>query len=158
LLRDPRLRVRHLSHRLQRFSHDAHEVRLERFGWRVGERFLYEYDFSDSWVHDIRVEVVLAAQHGRTYPWCIGGRRAGPPEDCGGPWTFLELRQQHLFQAPARAAELLGDLLDDPDRCLSSLRDHRNELAELLPWLRLNHFDRRAVNRRLAQQAWGDPS
>jgi Plasmid pRiA4b ORF-3-like protein len=24
------------------FSHDAHEVRLERFGWRVGERLLYE--------------------------------------------------------------------------------------------------------------------
>jgi hypothetical protein len=39
----------------------------------------------------------------RTYPVCVGGQRAAPPEDCGGPWAFQERRdavpglvRQHL--------------------------------------------------------------
>jgi hypothetical protein len=57
---------------------------------RVGERFLYEYDFTDSWQHDVRVERIVPFEPDRLYPRCIGGRRRGPPEDCGGPWAFLD--------------------------------------------------------------------
>jgi hypothetical protein len=37
------------------------------------------------------VEKVLPAEAGRTLPACVGGRRAGPPEDCGGVWGYAEL-------------------------------------------------------------------
>ena len=83
---------------------------------RAGERFVYEYDFIDDWRHDIRVEQLACAEPGRRYPVCTGGRRAGPPEDCGGPWAFLELRQPHLvLGATVRAAEIIGQLLDADD-------------------------------------------
>ncbi len=56
-----------------------------------GDRFRYEYDFGDSWEHDIVVEAVLPAEPGVAYPRCTGGRRAGPPEDSGGVWGYADL-------------------------------------------------------------------
>ena len=49
-----------------------------------GSRFVYEYDFGDSWEHVVLVEKPLDADERLTYPLCIGGARACPPEDCGG--------------------------------------------------------------------------
>jgi len=46
-------------------------------------RCTYEYDFGDGWEHKISVEAIAPdAPVGR--PVCLDGRRAGPPEDCGG--------------------------------------------------------------------------
>lgn len=56
-----------------------------------GDQIRYEYDFGDSWEHDILVEAVLPAEPGLSYPQCTGGRRAGPPEDSGGIWGYAEL-------------------------------------------------------------------
>ncbi|MDP9312438.1 MAG: plasmid pRiA4b ORF-3 family protein [Chloroflexota bacterium] len=56
-------------------------------------KFTYEYDFGDDWLHDIVVEKILPAVEGTHYPLCIKGKRACPPEDCGGVWgydSFLE--------------------------------------------------------------------
>lgn len=54
------------------------------------KKFVYEYDFGDSWEHEIAVEKVLEPEAGIAYPRCLGGKRACPPEDCGGPWGYQE--------------------------------------------------------------------
>ncbi|NJN30325.1 MAG: plasmid pRiA4b ORF-3 family protein [Synechococcales cyanobacterium RM1_1_8] len=54
-------------------------------------RFRYMYDFGDGWDHEILVEKVLPLDAKLTYPTCIKGKRACPPEDCGGPWGYEEL-------------------------------------------------------------------
>src|ERR687883_55909 len=59
------------------FRDDSRQVRLADLGLRVRERFMYEYDFTDSWQHDVRVEQILPLVPGRRYPVCIGGRRRG---------------------------------------------------------------------------------
>ena len=51
---------------------------------QVGDSILYEYDFGDSWWHEITLEEILKRKRGAVYPVCIGGARACPPEDCGG--------------------------------------------------------------------------
>ncbi len=150
---------------------DSRRVRLGDLGLRLRERFVYEYDFIDGWEHDVRVEQVLPPVAGHRYPLCIGGRRAAPPEDCGGPWAFLELRQRYSAVSIAhRMLQLISPLLadrrlgadddgdhDDADDYDGDQlddrydRDRAEELARLLRWVRIDRFDRRAVNHQLAQ-------
>ncbi len=149
------------------FRDDPRHVRLADLGLRVRERFLYEYDFTNGWQHDVRVEQILLFDPGQHYPICIGGRRAAPPEDCGGPWAFLELRQHYsAFRIAQRLLEVLkpitvaddrrGDDDDDSndhDDDHDAVDDHSEELVHLLRWLKIDRFDRRAANRELAQVA-----
>jgi hypothetical protein len=91
----------------------------------------------------------VPAVPGQPLPVCTGGRRAGPPEDCGGVQAFLEGTQaHHVLAAAVRAAEILGMLLDDED--IPRFGEHRDELAGLLPLLGVERFDRRTLNRALA--------
>ncbi len=53
-------------------------------------KVVYSYDFGDDWRHDIVVERIIPAEPGVAYPRCTGGRRDGPPEDCGGIGVFNE--------------------------------------------------------------------
>ena len=71
---------------------DESQARLNQIA-DEGSRFVYEYDFGDSWEHVLLVEKVLEPEPGQEYPVCIKGKRARPPEDVGGIWgygTFLE--------------------------------------------------------------------
>lgn len=56
----------------------------------VGDTFAYVYDFGDDWRHEVTVEAVLAATARDRYPACVDGRRACPPEDCGGVWGYTD--------------------------------------------------------------------
>ena len=66
--------------------------RRARLGTVAGEgtAFRYVYDFGDDWEHKLVVEKGLAPVPGATYPDCVAGRRACPPEDCGGVWGYTE--------------------------------------------------------------------
>lgn len=55
------------------------------------QKFVYEYDFGDSWEHEVVLEKILEPEAGATYPRCLAGKRACPPEDCGGVWGYQEL-------------------------------------------------------------------
>ncbi len=71
---------------------DSTKTRLSKLLGRVGKsfRFRYEYDFGDSWEHEVLFEGRVAQEPGATYPRCIGGARACPPEDVGGVWGYAD--------------------------------------------------------------------
>ena len=79
----------------------------------------YEYDFGDSWDHDIAIEHVVSSV-GVGTPHLIDGARACPPEDCGGPWGY-----RHLLE-----------VLDDPSH---------DEHEMMLQWVE-GAFDSEAFN------------
>ena len=53
-------------------------------------RFIYDYDFGDSWQHEILLERILEPEPNVAYPRCIKGARACPPEDVGGIWGYAK--------------------------------------------------------------------
>jgi hypothetical protein len=59
----------------------------------VGERIGYEYDFGDSWEHELLVEARTEAEARQTYPACTGGEGACPPEDSGGYPGYQRLKE-----------------------------------------------------------------
>jgi hypothetical protein len=80
-------------------------------------KFVYEYDFGDSWDHQILVEKILPSEAGTKYPVCIKGKRACPPEDVGGVWgydTFLEAIKDPTHEEHKMFKEWIG-LNFDPE-------------------------------------------
>ena len=67
---------------------DEQLVSLGQIVRRVKDKFVYEYDFGDSWRHDVVVEDVLKPDPDVRYPICLAGRRHCPPEDVGGMWGY----------------------------------------------------------------------
>lgn len=130
------------------FSDNPHQVRLDKFQFRLSERFLYEYDFRDNWQHEIRIEKHLQMNSKKSYPICIAGARAAPPEDCGGAWAFMGLKQRY---STLNIAERLIEIIEN-----EAIKDYEEELYEYQYWLKVNEFDRQAANLRLRQYAAGD--
>ncbi|MFP5488178.1 MAG: plasmid pRiA4b ORF-3 family protein [Acidimicrobiia bacterium] len=71
-------------------TRDARTTRLDPVAG-AGATFTYTYDFGDWWEHQVAVEKVLDASPVPSLPACLDGRRAGPPEDCGGVGGYQEL-------------------------------------------------------------------
>jgi hypothetical protein len=69
---------------------DDGKVRLAKI-LKSGERLIYRYDFGDDWEFEVLVEAVFTAVEGVVYPRVTHGRRAAPPEDCGGVWGYEEI-------------------------------------------------------------------
>lgn len=51
----------------------------------------YEYDFGDNWEHKVLLEKILPFDIKNQSPSCLKGKRACPPEDCGGIWGYQQL-------------------------------------------------------------------
>jgi len=69
------------------------KTKLDEVLRNPNDRITYEYDFGDSWEHEIELEQILPRDHGARYPWILAGERACPPDDVGGIpgyYHFLE--------------------------------------------------------------------
>jgi Plasmid pRiA4b ORF-3-like protein len=60
------------------------KVRLDEVLCDVGDVLFYEYDYGDGWSHLLRLEAALPRGDFAPQAACTGGRRPGPPENCGG--------------------------------------------------------------------------
>jgi hypothetical protein len=85
------------SFELDEFEDDPHvldedKTAIRDIASRAKSTFVYEYDFGDSWHHQITVERILDADPAaEKFAQCLDGERACPPEDCGGVWGYADL-------------------------------------------------------------------
>jgi hypothetical protein len=98
----------------------AGAVRLDELMQNPGDVLSYAYDYGDNWELAIRLEDVLPATADTPSAIAVDGRRAAPPEDCGGRRTADELAE--VIEDPSRFA------LDEVNEALQTrfmvLSDH----------------------------------
>ena len=75
---------------LKNFLED-HKVAIRDWFTPENNQASYLYDFGDSWEHTVVLEEILPSQLRMSYPICIAGEQACPPEDCGGISGYQEL-------------------------------------------------------------------
>jgi hypothetical protein len=54
---------------------------------------IYDYDFGDSWEHEVLLEEVVPRSSPARYPMVLAGRGACPPEDVGGLSGYYHFRK-----------------------------------------------------------------
>lgn len=88
---------------------DSTTIRLSSLlhGVATPFRFEYEYDFGDSWAHEVCFEGRVPATARVRYPVCLEGARACPPEDCGGVWGYVDFLEAISDPANAEHEEML---------------------------------------------------
>lgn len=60
------------------------EIHVGEYFTKLGVKAIYTYDYGDSWKHEVMLEGHLLREEGVSYPRCVEGEMACPPEDCGG--------------------------------------------------------------------------
>ena len=91
------------------------KAKLSKYFIHPKDRALYEYDFGDGWEHEIILEKILSKTIDDKYPKCIAGKRACPPEDCGGFWGYEDLliiMKNPNHEEYAERIEWLGEKFD----------------------------------------------
>lgn len=98
-------------------SRNEARVKVDQLLNKEKEKLSYFYDFGDGWEHVIKLEKIAIGDKASSKPRCLAGKRACPPEDCGGIYGYDELSE--IIKDPdhpehENMIEWLGDDID-PD-------------------------------------------
>jgi hypothetical protein len=106
---------------------------LAQFLNQSGDLIQCTNDFGDGWEHDLLLEKRLDPDPEAQIPACLAGKGACPPEDCGGPWRYADLRETLSDPRHDEHAEMLDwlglDSAEDFDPAACDLVEINEELA-----------------------------
>ncbi len=113
------------------------KVKLKDVICRSKEKFIFEYDFGDGWEHEVVIENIRPYEQGVQYPVCLKGKRACPPEDCGGPYGYMEILNavkdpNHPEYEPS--LEWLGDDFDPEEFNSEEINRLLKDRGKTKPW------------------------
>ncbi len=122
------------DHSMEIPAKDYNKVKCSDLLKNVGDKILYEYDFGDGWLREIKLEKISTMGE-RHCPFCTDGENACPAEDCGGIPGYAHLTE----------------VLTDPNH-----EDHER----MKDWLGVDNFDPKSfdvdfVNKRLECKDFG---
>ncbi len=144
-------------------------------GWKLhdvcvpGLRFLYRPDHR--WAVGVQVAAIAEQEPGMTYPVCIGGERAAPPQEVEGPSGYARMlrnpRQRGLWNPERFDVEAVSQALREAAAHMKPIRTPRRPPAEAsLPpegpgaFLRESdvQFDLHAYYLELENAYWREPT
>jgi len=113
---------------------DYSKIKISDLLKKEKDRVIYEYDFGDSWEHDIILEKIDANGENKYIPTCLTGKNNCPPEDCGGIWGYADMLE----------------IIKHPDH---------EEYEEYIEWLGEEfdpkYFDKNEINEMLKTKDYG---
>lgn len=112
-------------------------VRLRDLDLSSKSSFLYLYDMGDYWEHDIGVRSIVAESAAESPDVCaylIGGSRAAPPEDVGGPPGYEQALSAFAQRTRGDAVDLIEWLGPGFDPELFDLRAGNHALVLATAW------------------------
>jgi hypothetical protein len=130
--------------------------RLNQLFSKPGVRFKYEYDFGDSWGHSLLIEEILPAEKGKSYPVCLKGKRACPPEDVGGSWSyanFLDALVDPSHPEHGEYLEWVGGEFDPEEFDLEAVNESLKKLGKRKVAHRLDEGELNELDEDLPQAA-----
>jgi hypothetical protein len=117
---------------------DSMDTFLDELIKRAKSKVFYTYDFGDSWEHVIQLEKKIPVEEHKSYPICIDGGGACPPEDCGGIWGYqnmLKILTDQTHPEYEEMIEWIGEGWDadyfDMDHVNSVLQDYQTQVEEI---------------------------
>lgn len=102
---------------------DESLFKLSQVAGKEGSKFHYEYDFGDSWQHELVIEKILPGEKDAIYPICVAGKRASPPEDAGGIGGYEDYLQAIANPKYPESKEMLEWIGEDWDPEYFSLEE-----------------------------------
>ncbi len=112
-------------------SENERSVKVSDVFTKTGSKVRYTYDFGDGWEHEMVLEKRLPTNPDTKYPVCTAGKRACPPEDCGGVPGFyglLEALSDPTHEDHEELSEWIGE---DYDPVVFSIDDVNERFAQL---------------------------
>ena len=109
---------------------DESKVCLHDIVFDPKDSFVYEYDFGDGWEHKIVLEKILPLDCSES-PVVVKGKKACPPEDCGGIWgyyDFLDAIQDPKHEEHESMLEWVGGEFDPDAFDMDSINKELNDL------------------------------
>jgi len=106
----------------------AKRVKLSDVFVEEKQKITYWYDFGDDWMHDVTLEKIIDVEKGVKYPTCTAGKRACPPEDCGGVWGYENLLD--LQKNPPKKGSDEYEWYEEQKECLEELDSEEFDLEE----------------------------
>lgn len=89
-------------------TEDENKYKISQLLRKEKDSIVYEYDFGDGWEHKVTLEKILPYDSKMELPKCIKGKRACPPEDCGGIWGYYHLLEVISDSENPEHEEMLG--------------------------------------------------
>ena len=119
---------------MPRMIHDANQISLGNVLKEKGDRMKFEYDFGDSWEHEVWVKGIREYEEDEEpEAVLVKGAGACPPDDCGGVWGYEELLN------------------------IRQKKRKKKEEKEMLEWFGIDHyFDPCFFGHELAEEAIED--
>lgn len=93
--------------------------------------FKYIYDFGDNWEHTVVLEKIAPNDSSKNFPYCLGGERAAPPEDCGGIWGYENKLEVLADKEHPDYEDILGWMGNNIEPELFDLKEVNERLASL---------------------------
>jgi hypothetical protein len=113
---------------------DYSKIKISDLLKKEKDKIVYEYDFGDSWEHDIILEKVVNNGINKNTPICLAGKNNCPPDDCGGIWGYANMLE----------------IIKHPDH---------EEYEDYIDWLEEEfdpkYFDKNEINEMLKTQNYG---